>query len=73
MTCVPRPRRPHVAAHSLALARSHRRHDMTVCSARPARLASFADVAAARGTLQTTRTSVAADQAAVEKACPAVR
>ena len=43
---------------------------MTVCSARPARLASFADVAEARGTLQTTRTSVAADQAAVEKACP---
>ena len=59
-----------LAAHSLALARSHRRHDMTVCSARPARLASFADVAEARGTLQTTRTSVAADQAAVEKACP---
>ena len=43
---------------------------MTVCSARPARLASFADVAEARSTLQTTRTSVAADQAAVEKACP---
>src|SRR3954453_19217027 len=43
---------------------------MSVCSARPARLASFADVAEARGTLQSTRASVAADQAAVEKASP---